>query len=136
MCFFPPLRQDLLKSELAWNFLCTETGLDQGPRDLASISQNAVLTGVPRCCTQRLQNLKEIMLKKNKDGDSFLPNRVSVRRQNYFITFMHLCVCMCAYAIAHMWQRTACGSQFSFSTMWVPGIKLQLSGLAAGTFTY
>lgn len=49
-----------------------------------------------------------------------------------------MCVCACAHACG-LWltwggRKITCGSQFSPSTMWAPGIELKPLGLVANIF--
>ena len=45
-----------------------------------------------------------------------------------------VCVCVCAQVCTCATQRITWGSQFSPSTLWVPGIKLRSLDLAASAF--
>lgn len=43
-----------------------------------------------------------------------------------------VCTCVCVHVYMHVWMsKNNCKSQFPVSTLWVPGIKLGLSGMMA-----
>lgn len=63
---------------------------------------------------------------------SFLMDSSYFSFQLYLKLFVyaHTCICECGS------QRTVCGSWFFPSTMWIPRIKLNLSGLVVSILTY